>query len=226
MVPARVHAVAPRNAPALLTNNYGHPFRLSMPAPPPPAASGAERHLAITRALAVAKSLRYRKQPPVTYCNVYAYDWCWLAGAYLPRVWWTAPDQAAAANEPVLVTNRELETRVVSELSANDMYRWFGSFGHKYGWTSTDPDDGRALQASANDGNVVIVSGLRVGSGSGHVSVVIPDTDGGAGKEFLQERYVPMQAQAGEHNFDFERRPPWWWAPDHKVKAWVWTPGT
>ena len=32
---------------------------------------------------------RYQPKQKTTYCNIYAYDFCYLAGVYLPRVWWT-----------------------------------------------------------------------------------------------------------------------------------------
>lgn len=38
--------------------------------------------------LAVEKNKRYKRKPSATYCNIYAYDYCYLAGVYLPRVWW------------------------------------------------------------------------------------------------------------------------------------------
>src|SRR5260370_5005186 len=38
--------------------------------------------------LQVELSARYKKGVNVTYCNVYACDFCYLAQCYLPRVWW------------------------------------------------------------------------------------------------------------------------------------------
>jgi hypothetical protein len=40
---------------------------------------------------------RYQPRDGLTFCNIYAHDYCFLAGVYLPRVWWTpgrdrAPD--------------------------------------------------------------------------------------------------------------------------------------
>src|SRR5262249_8430070 len=42
--------------------------------------------------LAVDKPANKRYQPVggTTFCNIYAHDYCFLAGVYLPRVWWTA----------------------------------------------------------------------------------------------------------------------------------------
>src|SRR5688572_8800840 len=42
----------------------------------------------IVQALAVEKSARYQPTATSTYCNIYAYDYCYFAGVYLPRVWW------------------------------------------------------------------------------------------------------------------------------------------
>jgi hypothetical protein len=33
---------------------------------------------------------RYKPIPNATFCNIYAHDYCHLAGVYLPRVWWSA----------------------------------------------------------------------------------------------------------------------------------------
>ena len=35
--------------------------------------------------------LRYKPKSRTTYCNIYAYDYCYLAGVFLPRTWWTGP---------------------------------------------------------------------------------------------------------------------------------------
>ena len=34
-------------------------------------------------------STRYFRKGSTTYCNIYAYDYCYLSGVYIPRVWWT-----------------------------------------------------------------------------------------------------------------------------------------
>src|SRR4051812_40345925 len=39
--------------------------------------------------LDVTRSLRYMPGTQ-TYCNIYAHDFCYLAGVYLPRVWWNS----------------------------------------------------------------------------------------------------------------------------------------
>ena len=46
---------------------------------------------AIVDYLAVDKPSHVRYQPHdgLTFCNIYAHDYCHLAGVYLPRVWWT-----------------------------------------------------------------------------------------------------------------------------------------
>ncbi|MBC8064059.1 MAG: SH3 domain-containing protein, partial [Chlorobia bacterium] len=36
-----------------------------------------------------SKHKRYLPGGGKTYCNIYAHDYCYLAGVYLPRVWWT-----------------------------------------------------------------------------------------------------------------------------------------
>ncbi|MEM7352873.1 MAG: glycoside hydrolase family 19 protein, partial [Acidobacteriota bacterium] len=36
-----------------------------------------------------AEHRRYWPKRGTTFCNIYAYDYCYLAGVFLPRVWWT-----------------------------------------------------------------------------------------------------------------------------------------
>lgn len=45
---------------------------------------------AIINWLDVEPSARYVAGKGKTYCNIYAYDFCYLNDVYLPRVWWTS----------------------------------------------------------------------------------------------------------------------------------------
>ena len=59
-------------------------------ATPTPARRCASRQLqALADWLGVESSERYARSATQTFCNVYAADYCYLAEAYLPRVWWT-----------------------------------------------------------------------------------------------------------------------------------------
>lgn len=64
-------------------------------------AAGAAAKCADLRAigdwLAVEESKRYLSGEGKTYCNVYAADYCYLAGVYLPRVWCNPKALAAIA---------------------------------------------------------------------------------------------------------------------------------
>ena len=63
---------------------------------------------------------RYQPRDHATFCNVYAHDYCHLAGVYLPRVWWTAGAiERLAGGERV--APRYAQT--VDELRANDLFR-------------------------------------------------------------------------------------------------------
>ena len=54
--------------------------------------------------------LRYQPHDGLTFCNVYAHDYCHLAGVYLPRVWWSAQAQlrlaAGDAVQPLIGNTR------------------------------------------------------------------------------------------------------------------------
>src|SRR5690606_26088563 len=98
------------------------------------------------------RSRRYQRPTPGgrTRCNIYAYDFATLAGAYLPRVWW----DGGALNElhagrALQVVFREQEKNV-RELTANDLTRWFKAHASRYGWR--EAGDLRTLQDHANAG--------------------------------------------------------------------------
>ena len=59
---------------------------------------------------------RYQPTASATFCNVYAHDYCHLAGVYLPRVWWK-PDALAKWAAGVTVTPEYDVT--IEEITAN-----------------------------------------------------------------------------------------------------------
>ena len=82
---------------------------------------------AIVAYLDVEASLRYRAAGGRTYCNVYACDYCGLAGVYLPRAWWTGDALGRiTAGESVGVSYG----KTVRELSANALYDWLENAWH------------------------------------------------------------------------------------------------
>ena len=70
---------------------------------------------------------RYQPRDGLTFCNIYAHDYCHLAGAYLPRVWWSAagrgrsrPGQDGRAGD---------RRYACAEMRSNDLFRWLRVFG-------------------------------------------------------------------------------------------------
>jgi hypothetical protein len=105
--------------------------------------------------LASEQSARYQRTE-LTFCNIYAADYCYLAGAYLPRVWWTddALRRIGAGETPPVrygVTVREMR--------ADDLLGWLIRCGPAFGWRRVF--DGSALQATANGGGIGLICADR-----------------------------------------------------------------
>lgn len=143
--------------------------------------------------LDVECSARYQPDG-VTFCNVYAADFCHLAGAYLPRTWWTGPALMAIARGE---TPDVAYGRTVRELRADDLYAWLAQFGPAFGWRRVF--DATALQAAANAGGLGVIVADRLQQGRpGHISVVVPETaQHRAVKDADGHVLLPLQSQAG-----------------------------
>jgi hypothetical protein len=162
----------------------------------------------IVRYLEVEKSARYQPADGQTFCNIYACDYCYLAGAYLPRVWWTAKALADfAAGRPVAVKYGE----TVAELNANSLQSWLHEFGPSYGWTQATSLD--QLQRAANAGQVSVISAQRSAPAKpGHIAVVVPESTPPEIAETTPAGVrVPLQSQAGRSNYCFSCEPGRWW---------------
>ncbi len=152
--------------------------------------------------------LRYQPRGGTTYCNIYATDFAWLCGAYLPRVWWT--DRALLrlrAGERVAVEYG----RTVRELNANALYDWLEDFGPAFGWKREV--ELTALQAAANVGEVCVIVARRADlNRPGHITAVVPETGDAKAVRNAQDEVVrPLESQAGTRNV--LRAPPasaWW----------------
>ncbi|MEP4980287.1 hypothetical protein [Ascidiaceihabitans sp.] len=164
--------------------------------------------------------VRYQPRAGLTFCNIYAHDFCALAGAYLPRVWWTA-DALAAMQAGHSVAPRYGNT--IREMRANDLFRWLVSYGQDFGWrrVSTPTD----VQHSANLGAVALIIARRKDDGrSGHVSMVVPEGAGGLARRLSDGSVsAPLQSQAGSTNFNYSAgRTDWWKATKFADSAlWV-----
>lgn len=130
-----------------------------------------------------------------TYCNIYAYDYAYIAGAYLPRLWWY--EKAAKDIEAGL--NIEAKYAVtVAEVNANSLYFWFDRWATYFGWikvlTASD------AQALANKGYVVIITAAqKISNRSGHITVVVPELNNNTHK-VVNGEYIPLQSQSGALN--------------------------
>jgi predicted chitinase len=143
-----------------------------------------------------------------TYCNIYAYDYCYLANVYLPRVWWT---------EKALFRIREEQQVVVKygdtvrELNANMLLEWFEDYGQIFGWKRVVNLD--VLQAAANNGEVcIIVAQRKDRNRSGHITAVVPEHDNfQAARNASGEVIRPVESQAGVQNHRFVTKTKAWW---------------
>jgi len=143
-----------------------------------------------------------------TYCNIYAYDYCYLAGVYLPRVWWTERTlhQIRDGQE---VTVKYGDT--IRELNANMLNDWLEDYGLIFGWKRVVNLD--VLQAAANNGEVcIIVARCKDLNRSGHITAVVPEHDNfQAARNPSGEVLRPVESQAGVQNHRFVTKAKKWW---------------
>ncbi len=141
--------------------------------------------------------LRYQPRGATTYCNIYATDFAYLSGIYLPRVWWT---------DRTLLRLREGEHvaveygRTVRELNANMLYDWLEDFGPAFGWQREV--ELTALQAAANLGEVCVIVARRADlNRPGHITAVVPETGDARAVRNVQDAVLrPLESQAGTRN--------------------------
>lgn len=220
-------AVSAPIKPGVVSKRTGIATALSLNEPDPPGRKGTtpdelRAELAkIIDYLAVDKPAHVRYQPTsvATFCNIYAHDYCNLAGVYLPRVWWSAASiEKLARGETVIL--RVAST--VDEQRANDLFRWLRDFGMRFGWRQTG--DLTKMQQEVNQGAIgVIVARRRLEGKSGHIAVVVPETaDQTAKRNAAGQVTHPLQSQAGRKNF---RRGPGgtnWWKGDQFAESAFW----
>lgn len=158
--------------------------------------------------LDVEESARYQRTGSSTFCNIYAYDYCYLNGAYLPRVWW---NQDALEKVRSGQDIRAVYETTVHELNANALYDWFEAFGEEFGWAKTD--DVNQLQHSANYGLVAIIVAKRTNTGrSGHITAVVPEIgDFRAKRDENGQVIIPVESQAGAYNYEYVVKSNQWW---------------
>ena len=159
--------------------------------------------------LDVAKSFRYEKDEADTYCNIYTFDYCFFNRVYIPRLRWTdkAIVELELGNEVSLIFDD-----TVKPFYSNYLYDWFTESSDEFGWQKVKDVD--TLQKRVNEnGGVGIISAKRfIIYKSGHIVVVVPETENH--KAFRENGKViyPLQSQAGYDNYNYfaEERKDWW----------------
>lgn len=176
---------------------------------------------AIIDYLAVDKASfrRYQPRDGLTFCNIYAHDYCNLAGVYLPRVWWTPGAIERLAHGETL---KPLIGQTVDEQRANDLFRWLRDFGPRFGWRQTGTLT--KLQQEANQGAIGIIVARRKEDGrSGHIVAVVPETEAERAKrDSAGEVIAPLQSQAGSVNFRYGKGGANWWKGEQFADSAFW----
>jgi hypothetical protein len=176
---------------------------------------------AIIEWLAVDKKTNRRYQPTstATFCNIYAHDYCHLAGVYLPRVWWSAGAiEALAGGQSV----QPQLGRSIDEQRANDLFRWLRDFGLRFGWRQTG--ELSKLQLEVNQGAIgLIVARRREDGRSGHIVMVVPESANTTARRNAEgEAIAPVQSQAGVVNFRRGTGNVGWWKGDKFAESAFW----
>lgn len=163
--------------------------------------------------LNVSKSFRYEKDDSDTYCNIYTFDYCFFAKVYIPRLRWT--DKAIEAlengNEVPLVFGE-----TVRPFYSNYIYDWFLQSANAFGWERVSDVDALQKKVNANGGIGVICAKRFILNKSGHVVVVVPETENEKAFRLDGKVIYPLQSQAGMDNYNYfsEIRKDWWDSKD------------
>lgn len=206
-------------------NTAGRAFPLGESGgPPAPAGVGAGRLAALLEIidwLDVETGARWQPRGNTTFCNIYAYDVCYLAGVYLPRVWWKPAALARLMAGEQVVPRYDV---TVQELNANALADWFEDHGARFGWIRTF--DTESLQRAANEGRLAVIVAQRTDlNRSGHIQIIAPEHGQHAAKRSNGTVTVPLQSQAGTRNFryGFLGQGAWWANPAQFRKHGFWT---
>lgn len=159
--------------------------------------------------LDVEKNIRYQRTPEDTYCNVYAYDFCHFAKAYLPTVWWT--------NESLEKIKQGQEVTAIFEETVDRIYSsaihdWFMEWGADFGWEKIAAVDEIQNKVNTNGGVGIICAKRKIKGLSGHIVPVVPETDSHKAYRENGKVIYPLQSQAGILNYNYfsEVRKDWW----------------
>jgi hypothetical protein len=199
---------APRKNPNSATKRTASPGALSLNEKGQPGRTGETAEArraeiaAIIEWLAVDKATHKRYQPEgqKTFCNIYAHDYCHLAGCYLPRVWWTSTAIEALTKGEVV---EPLLGKTIEERRANQLFRWLRDFGLRFGWRQTSTLT--KLQTEVNQGAMGLIVARRVDDEqSGHIVAIVPETnEHRARRNAAGEVIAALESQAGLTNFQY-----------------------
>lgn len=152
--------------------------------------------------------LRWVRSGKKTFCNIYVYDVCDTAGAYIPRVWWTSK-AISDLRAGKTVTAKYGDT--VHEMRANYIFNWLVEYGADFGWKRLfDPD---VLQSEANSGRIAIICAQRNDmEAAGHIQVIAAENGAHTAKRSAAGKVTqPLQSNAGDDNFTYGFLGPNWW---------------
>lgn len=168
--------------------------------------------------LKVEHSPRYLPIGSRTEANVYAFDYCYLAGVYLPRVWWS-PNAVEKLKQGEYVS--PVYGQTVMELTSNGLHDWLSNFGSALGWKRASSLND--LQIAANAGKISLVSARKrdVNSGPGHISIVVPETNSHFAVRSPEGVVIqPLQSWAGGKNFRYATGL-WWEDGFNPPELWI-----
>jgi len=162
---------------------------------------------------------RYQPRDGLTFCNIYAHDYCHLANVYLPRVWWTPGAIERLARGETVEPHID---QTIDEQRANDLFRWLRDFGPRFGWRRTGTLT--KLQQEVNQGAIGLIVARRKQDGkSGHIVAVVPETNDEQAKRGADgEVSMPLQSQAGAVNFRYGTGRLNWWKGDEFAESAFW----
>jgi hypothetical protein len=209
-----VSAVHLHSPGAVTRNGTNWAFALNEPSQPKRTSSAPADKVkeigSIIKWLDVETKARYQPKANATYCNIYGYDYCYLAGVYLPRVWWTATSIGK------LKTGKDVTPvagSTVLEIRANGLFDWLKEYGPVFGWRRAFPaaTDLTELQNAANDGQVVVILAQhKIQNKSGHICAVAPETSTQKAVRSGSTVTRPLQSQAGRTNKKYWTPTAWW----------------
>lgn len=116
-----------------------------------------------------------------TFTHVFAYDFCYLAGCYIPNLWPSGGDL----------------TEPLTRMNARTMWDWFIDCGMHFGWQEVETE----IQAQdlANVGHLVtIIGSAKTWESPGCMTIVMPSTGGKFERHNLASKDIPHQARAGK----------------------------